>query len=329
MTTTATATETKPTPSTHRLIQEMVADRIIDLLERGEMPPWEEQGRGPDDPGPMNAVSLRPYQGINHWLTLIAREEMGYRDPRWLTLIAREEMGYRDPRWLTPNQVEHLGGEVLEGETDTRLIFWKSVTGKSRENPEQAETFSVLRSYRVFNLEQTRNCRVGPLPECPRTAGSRTERADAIIFNMTRPPSLVAFDDGIRAPEYLPGSDQVLVSRELRQASPESWYNGVFHQLVHSTGHPDRLGRFELDQPAGGLHQPGREELAAAMGAGLLAARAGIGSRVPELGDGFFREWREAIAKDQPMVIRAAAMAQKAVYHILGENPPENRYPGD
>ena len=307
-----TAAETKPTTSSHRRIQEMVADRIIQLLDRMELPPWEKQGRSPGDPEPINAVSLRPYQGINHWLTL----------------IAREEMGYQDSRWVTTNQIEHLGGEVREGEVDTRLIFWKSVTGKSRENPEQAETFSVLRSYRVFNLEQTRNCRVGPPPERPRTAGCPTERADAIIFNMPRPPALVAFDDGSRAPEYLPGSDQVRVPRKSRQASPESWYNAVFHQLIHSTGHPDRLGRFDLDQQAGGLHTPSREELAAAMGAGLLAARAGIGSRAPELDAGFFREWREAIAQDKPMVIRAAAMAQKAVYHILGEKPPENRYPG-
>ena len=307
-----TATETKPTTSSHRRIQEMVADSIIQLLDRGELPPWEKQGRSPDDPEPMNAVSQRPYQGINHWLTL----------------ITREEMGFQDPRWLTPNQVEQLGGEVREGAADTRLIFWARATGKSRKNPEQEETFSHLRSYSVFNLEQTRNCRVGPPPERPHTAGSPTERADAIIFNMPRPPALAAFDDGIRAPGYLPGSDQVRVPRKLRQVNPESWYNAVFHQLIHSTGHPDRLGRFELDQQAGGLHQPGREELAAAMGAGLLGTRSGIGSRAPELDDVFFREWREAITEDKPMVIRAAAMAQKAVYHILGEKPPENRYPG-
>ena len=118
---------------------------------------------------------------------------------------------------------------------------------------------------------------------------------------MPHPPGLTAFEDGTEGPRYLPASDQVRIPQQLRRLNPESWYNAVFHQLVHSTGHPARLGRFELDQPASD-RAPIRtgEELAAAMGAGLLASRAGIGSRALDLRASFFRDWREAIDRDKP-----------------------------
>ena len=305
-------TTTKPTQSPHRRVQEMVADRIIKLLDRGELPPWEKAEPDSENPAPINGARLQPYRGIN----------------RWLALMTREEMGYQDPRWLTPKQAEQLGGGIREGEVDTKFVFWSRVTRESRENPGQEEAISFLRSYRVFNLEQTRNCAVEPLPERGHNTVCPEERADVILFNMPHPPGLTAFEDGTEGPRYLPASDQVRIPQQLRRLNPESWYNAVFHQLVHSTGHPARLGRFELDQPASDRPHPDREELAAAMGAGLLASRAGIGSRALDLRASFFRDWREAIDRDKPMVIRAAAMAQKAVDHILREKPPEYRHPG-
>ena len=109
-------TTTKPTQSPHRRVQEMVADRIIKLLDRGELPPWEKSEPDSENPAPINGARLQPYRGIN----------------RWLALMTREEMGYQDPRWLTPKQAEQLGGGIREGEVDTKFVFWSRVTRESR-----------------------------------------------------------------------------------------------------------------------------------------------------------------------------------------------------
>ena len=108
-----------------------------------------------------------------------------------------------------------------------------------------------------------------------------------------------------------------------RYLNPEDYYNTVFHELTHATGHSKRLGRFSLDANADDLHAYGREELTAAMGSAMLAAHAGIEAELVERDASYIRHWRDTINADKPMIIRSATLAQRAVDLILGEKPPE------
>ena len=108
-----------------------------------------------------------------------------------------------------------------------------------------------------------------------------------------------------------------------RYPNLEDYYNTVFHELTHATGHPKRLERFSLDANANDLHAYGREELTAAMGSAMLAAHAGISAELVERDASYIRHWRDTISADKPMIIRSATLAQRAVDLILGEKPPE------
>ena len=94
-----------------------VADRIIELLDQGRPPPWEKDWRDSANGTPRNAVSMKPYRGVN----------------RWMTLLTHMAMGYQDPRWLTYRQAEALGGHVRRGERSTEIVFWKRVPVRDRE----------------------------------------------------------------------------------------------------------------------------------------------------------------------------------------------------
>ena len=94
-----------------------VADRIIELLDQGRLPPWERDWRDSTNGTPRNAVSMKPYRGVN----------------RWMTLLTHMAMGYQDPRWLTCRQAEALGGHVRKGERSTEIVFWKRVPVRDRE----------------------------------------------------------------------------------------------------------------------------------------------------------------------------------------------------
>ena len=67
-------------PSRQR-VEEEIADRIIELLDQGELPPWEKGWRNSQTGDPVNALTMKPYRGINRWLTLITQQSMGYDDP--------------------------------------------------------------------------------------------------------------------------------------------------------------------------------------------------------------------------------------------------------
>ena len=270
---------------------------------------------------------MKPYRGIN----------------RWLTLITQQSMGYDDPRWLTYRQAEALGGHVRKSEKSTTIIFWKRVPFRQREDGDEAQNqahgsnqnngsppdesqirlYPILRSYRVFNLEQTQDCKVKPLPPSETASHDPIELAEAIIAGMPNPPEMEFYEKANYVPHYQPATDVIRVPRMGRYLNLEDYYNTVFHELTHATGHSKRLDRFSQDTNADDLHAYGREELTAAMGSAMLAAHAGIEAELVERDASYIRHWRDTINADKPMIIRSATLAQKAVDLILGEKPPE------
>ena len=319
--------------SSRQRVEEEIADRIIELLDQGELPPWEKGWRNSKSGDPVNALTMKPYRGIN----------------RWLTLITQQSMGYDDPRWLTYRQAEGLGGHVRKGEKSTSIIFWKQVSFRPREDGDETQnqtrgnkqakqananngnppdesrirTYPMLRSYRVFNVEQTQDCKVKPLPPAETTGHDPIEQAEAIIAGMPDPPEMEFYEKANYVPHYQPATDVIRVPKMDRYLNLEDYYNTVFHELTHATGHSKRLDRFSLDANADDLHAYGREELTAAMGSAMLAAHAGIDAELVERDASYIRHWRDTINADKPMIIRSATLAQRAVDLILGEKPPE------
>ena len=118
---------------------------------------------------------MKPYRGVN----------------RWMTLLTHMVMGYQDPRRLTYRQAEALGGHVRKGEKSTEIVFWKRVPVRDRDgggnapqgdgqpggNPQEEgkpRTYPMLRSHRVFNVEQTEDCRIEPPSSLPPPSGNST-----------------------------------------------------------------------------------------------------------------------------------------------------------
>jgi antirestriction protein ArdC len=113
-------------------VYEIVTDKIIAALESGT-PPW----RKPWQAGiPRNAISNRPYSGINSLLLNLGP--------------------YGDPRWLTTKQANAKGGKIRKGQKSTLIVFWKSHTVKAEtdEGEITEKTIPFLRYYLVFNVEQ-------------------------------------------------------------------------------------------------------------------------------------------------------------------------------
>ena len=99
----------------------------------------------------------------------------------------------------------------------------------------------------------------------------------------------------------------------------EQWYNTVFHELVHSTGHPTRLDRLAAENWSREIHAYGREELVAGMGSAMLSSRAGLEQETILMDAAYVKHWSEAIRGDKTIVVRAAGLAQRAVDFITGE----------
>ena len=129
-------------------VYEIVTEKITSLLEKGNIPwhkPWSECA----GIHPANAITHRPYHGLNHFLLECTREEKAYP----LNL------------WLTYKQAAEAGGNVRKGEKGQLIIFWKF--NKDTDESGKELTRPMLRYYTVFNVSQCESTLKFTIPEPP------------------------------------------------------------------------------------------------------------------------------------------------------------------
>ena len=310
---------------TRTAVAEKVTSQILELLDRGELPPWEKGWRNSQTGRARNAVTNRLYRGMNVWITT-------------LTQLAE---GYSDPRWLTFDQALELGGNVRKGEKGTQIHLAKPWVPKRNKDapaddaaaPEQngeetgkTKVIHIWRSFHVFNVEQTEGCNLAPIEVETTRVHDPVAAAEEIIENMPQRPPVKEYPSANHPPHYNIGRDIVNVPTRERYERIEDWYNTVFHELVHATGHQSRLGRFEPGKHnAFASHDYGCEELIAGMGSAMLGEIAGIGHMVIERDAAYIKGWRDIIAADRTMVLTAAGKAQTAVDFITDTSIPESQ----
>lgn len=275
--------------SHHSSVYSIVTEQILKQLESGVAPwhrPWTAEI-------PKNIVSRRAYRGINVFLLA--------------------SIGYGSPYWLTYKQAIERGGHVRKGEHGTKVVFWKMGTRETQEQDgDTIERKSILlRYYTVFNVEQ---CEGIAAPDSTRTVNP-IEECERIVSQMPIPP--VMQQDG-RA-WYRPSTDTVGIPSRNAFNSAEEYYSTLFHELTHSTGHSNRVGRDGIEKlNTFGSESYTKEELIAEMGAAMLCGIAGIERKTLSNSAAYLQSWISVLKSDSHMVVSAASQAQKAADYIQG-----------
>ena len=123
---------------------------------------------------------------------------------------------------------------------------------------------------------------------------------------------------------YSSVADKVQLPPRHSFVSSEEHYATLFHELVHSTGHPKRLDRATVYEAAPfGSPTYSREELVAEMGAAFLCAIAGISDPTLRNSVGYIEHWLNFLKEDPKALVVAGAQAQKAADYITGSSGVE------
>jgi antirestriction protein ArdC len=293
--------------SPHGNVYDIVTERILRELEKGTAPwrkPWTTAA-------PMNMATRKAYRGVNVWLLGISSS-------------------YRSPFWGTFNQAKAAGGSVRKGEKASLVVFYRQYErdarpgdgGTIRELPDGRliKESWVLRYYNVFNTDQM------DLPEKVRTAlqpparsAAPLEDAEKIITGMPNPPAL---EFGHDQAAYHPVKDTVYMPNRDRFPRPEDYFDTLFHEEVHATGHASRLDRPGITDGAAafGSETYSKEELVAELGAAFLCGTARIAQRTLENSAAYLRGWVSALQGDSRLIVTAASAAQSAADYILGKS---------
>ena len=170
---------------------------------------------------PRNLVSKRPYRGIN------------------LLLLSSNE--YELPYYVTFHQAKQLGGSIKKGEHGTPIIFWKllETLDESADNEEEkTKVIPYLKHSTVFNLTQTEGIKApkdAPKPLEPHAV------CEKIVDGFTDKPETV--HTLIPKAYYQPETDLIHMPVKASFDSIEGYYETLFHEYVHATGHEKRLNR--------------------------------------------------------------------------------------
>jgi len=287
-------------------VHQRVTDIVLEMLEKG-VAPWQSPINMRWQ-WPRNFATGQLYHGINVFLLSAPH--------------------YASPWFLTFVQALQLGGHVRKGEKGSLVVKYGTYAKKDDAeggNTDDAKTCGYLKAYTVFNACQIEGIEFPAAEQvpCPAVAD---EAAEAIVHGM--PDAPLIHEGRTTGAYYTPALDVVEMPGRQHFTNSERFYQTLFHELTHATGHAKRLARPSLLESKGmnATSQAARrtycqEELTAEMGAAFLCAHAGMSSaQTLEDSAAYIQGWLEVLRepKNKHWVVRAASQAQKAADFILG-----------
>ncbi|MEE4377679.1 MAG: zincin-like metallopeptidase domain-containing protein [Candidatus Competibacteraceae bacterium] len=307
------ARQRKSTARPRANLYQDVTDRIIAMIEQGTAP-WQQrwdQVRHPNAPAlPVNAVTGKPYHGIN------------------VLLLLASSFPLDDPRWCGFQQAKSQGWQVKAGERGTTIVFYKRLEIADNaddsaphavldEDGQAVKFIPVLRKHTVFHASQIEGIpsladTYGPVEALPEHQWQSDNHLDAILQR-----SGAHIHEGDRA-AYRPADDLILLPPRERFPDSAAYYGVAFHELGHWTGHESRLNRgVALIRDSSAY---AREELRAELTSAFLGAELGICHDLDEHA-AYLSMYLNVLRQDNKEIFRAAKDAQGIADLIMDRHP--------
>lgn len=297
---------------------EEVSKQIVALLKT-QQNTWQQPWVALDNYGGLarNASTGRMYSLLNQLLVSKA----------W------QEHHYPKNTWITYKQAKALGGSIIKGEKSTSIYFnkyqWKDSDGLSLEwkdikhlsvdeRKEQGiYSYYFLTVYHVFNVAQTKD-----LPqiyyELPREHHRISFDIDGLVLQILSNLEylkIVHYQEGDKA-YFDPECDIIVLPFKEQFISEEGFYETLFHEFIHWTGHKDRLNRKGIYEESKEAYA--HEELIAELGGAFLCAQLGLRRNISNNAD-YIQSWLKAIEADEKYLVKIIYHAEKACKYILEE----------
>lgn len=272
-------------------LYEEITNKIIEKLENGVVA-WR-----------------RPYSDANYPVNWNTGKK--YRGINMLLLDGGE--------YATFKQISKAHGKIKKGEKAHTVVFWKMLEVEDEETGKEKK-IPMLRTYKVFEI----NTQVDGLEskrEIVNNENEPIEDAKSIVNQYFEKERKLKFSEKQGVPCYVPAKDQLCMPNISDFISSEEYYSTFFHEMVHSTGHKERLNREGVTGKISfGSSDYSKEELIAEIGASMLSAEAQIDTVTIDNSTSYINSWLNVLRKDKTFIVQAAQKAQKSVDYVLDKN---------
>lgn len=288
-------------------VAEIVTNEIIkklnNAIENNEKCFWQKSWSGVRK---QNLITGHVYHGINPML------------------LPDDEVYF-----LTHNQINQLKEkypdvQLKEGASRHMITFLKTVNIKKKNKTDENEkeenrTMSILRYYIVYKASDVKN-----LPQKMIAISSDNENIITAEDIVSKSQCEIKNVFGCDRAYYSPSDDCIVVPGIQQFKSSESYYQTVFHEMIHSTGHEKRLGRIKNAHFAD--HEYSKEELVAEIGSAILMEYAGIRNELSDKDNvAYLKSWMDALKNNMNLIVVAAGQADKASEYILKGGKNESK----
>lgn len=270
-------------------------------------------------------VEGRIYNGMNSFMLYLHCDEVKYKTPVFMTFAQAKEKGVN----------------VLKGEKSFPVVYWnfsvKDSHGNkitideykslSKEDQKEYTVSPYLKSYLVFNVDQTNYAEVHPekwetiqqkfnVPQLKDDKGMLTcPEIDMMLKHNTWlcPIASKSIDRAF----YRSSEDKIYVPLKSQFYTGEGFYSTLLHEMAHSTGIESRLGR-ELKNMFGSPKYA-KEELVAEFTSAVTCRSLGIVTGIREENAKYLKNWLSAISEEPKFIYSVLADVGKASTMILNE----------
>lgn len=273
-------------------IYEEITNKIIKQLESGVIP-WHKPWSGISG-GAYNRVSKKPYSLLNQMLL------------------------EHDGEYATYKQWSDLGGKVRKGEKSEIVVFWKILNvEENKDGKVEKKSIPLLRYINVFHISQVD----GVEPKTIKLIEhSPIEEAEKIKIDYADRENIVIKELITDKAFYSPSRDLIQVPCKKQYKDIMEFYSTLFHEMIHSTGHRDRLHRLDSEAKLAsfGSEEYSKEELIAEIGSAFLMNHIGIETfKTFNNSAAYIQSWLRVLKNDNRFIVSASSKAEKAMKYIL------------
>lgn len=283
-----------------------LVEMIIDNMKKGYVLPKPDWGPNAfSDTKIRNPISGAKYRGANLLRLYLAALEQGYTDGRWMTYkqaqsegwqVKKGEKGIRCEKYIFTKQVEERNPDTGEMERKTIPLSKPMVN-----------TFVVFNARQIEGIPELKNEMLEPLKP-----DEILEMAE--VFKESSVCPIRETNEG--KAYYSPRKDEIVLPNRNAFLNTQSFLATQLHEMVHSTGHPERLNRPLTG--SFGSPQYAMEELRAELGSFFIQNDLNLHFDAQHLNSHtqYLESWIKALKAEPNELFRAIADAQKACDYL-------------